>query len=317
LIFRKKKSEQALRYTSGIRCILQDSKGNYWFGSHQEGACRFDGKTFTYFNTENGLSGNQVISIKEDEHGTIWFGTNKGVCNYRDNKINGVVQIESQWAITATDLWFGAGYKVDFVRIENQVVYRLKNPLEPAGKARLDNFGATGFSKGKKGNIWIAYYSGVLGYDGQKFTHVTDSTLGYDGQSMYLHIRSVLEDSKGRLWIGNNGIGVLLKEGDSIVNFTQKLNLGSGSVFKLPSSAGTLLHVFAMKEDKYGNIWFGDRDTGAWRYDGKTMKNFTINASLNSRHIWDIYEDKHGNLLFAMADKGVYKFNGKTFDRVF
>ena len=25
-----------------------------------------------------------------------------------------------------------------------------------------------------------------------------------------LHIRSVLADSKGRIWIGNNGIGVLL-----------------------------------------------------------------------------------------------------------
>jgi hypothetical protein len=26
---------------------------------------------------------------------------------------------------------------------------------------------------------------------------------------------------------------------------------------------------FAIEEDKEGNIWFGDRDTGAWKYDGK------------------------------------------------
>jgi hypothetical protein len=28
---------------------------------------------------------------------------------------------------------------------------------------------------------------------------------------------------------------------------------------------------FAIEEDSEGNIWFGDRDTGAWRYDGKTV----------------------------------------------
>ena len=30
-----------------------------------------------------------------------------------------------------------------------------------------------------------------------------------------LHIRSLLADSKGRIWLGNNGIGVLLLENDN------------------------------------------------------------------------------------------------------
>jgi hypothetical protein len=42
-----------------------------------------------------------------------------------------------------------------------------------------------------------------------------------------------MEDSKGNLWIGNNGIGVLKYDGEKVINFTdqQKLKKDSGSRF--------------------------------------------------------------------------------------
>ena len=43
-----------------VRSILEDSKGNYWFGSWKEGVCRFDGKSLTYFTVEDGLSDNTI-----------------------------------------------------------------------------------------------------------------------------------------------------------------------------------------------------------------------------------------------------------------
>lgn len=75
-----------LRFTSSIRAILQDSKGNFWFGSHQEGVCLFDGKSFEYFTTKEGLPDNQIRSLEEDADGNIWFGTANGVCSYKDKK---------------------------------------------------------------------------------------------------------------------------------------------------------------------------------------------------------------------------------------
>jgi len=76
-------------------------------------------------------------------------------------------------------------------------------------------------------------------------------------------------------------------------------------------------HVFAIEEDAEGNIWFGDRDTGAWKFDGKTMTNYTISNKLSTPMIWSIYKDNANNLLFGMAGGGVYKFNGKSFDKMF
>lgn len=135
-----------------------------------------------------------------------------------------------------------------------------------------------------------------------------------------LHIRSVLADSKGRIWIGNNGIGVLLLEGNSVINFSEKHHLIHPASTKrgAPSQPGTLEHVFAMEEDAEGHIWFGDRDAGIWKYDGKTLTNYPIIDKLSQPiMIWTIYKDNKNNLLFGMADGSILKFNGKAFEKQF
>ena len=78
-----------------------------------------------------------------------------------------------------------------------------------------------------------------------------------------------------------------------------------------------LQSVFAIAEDRDGNIWFGDRDTGAWRYDGASLVNYAVDPGLQSQMICDIYEDRDQRLLFAMASGGVYEFTGESFERRF
>lgn len=321
------KVSDTLKFTTGIRSILQDSKGHYWFGSDQEGVCRYDGKTFTYFTTDNGFCGKQVLSIKEDETGRIWFGTSSGLCyfdginfisfpqqyDYGVNTINRY----SAWSKHKTDIWFSGASRNELITIDKGVPYTLKNPIIIPPNTDPRNYDITGFTKSKRGGLWIAYYAGVAYYDGNTTYYINDSTVNFDGKSKYMHVRSIAEDSHGRLWIGNNGIGVQLKENDSIYHFSEKYHVINGEIFSVKSPPGTLMHVFAIKEDSKGNIWFGDRDTGIWRFDGKKLQNFPLDASLSTYHIWDIYEDKKGNVLFASGDRGVYTFNGNGFTRVF
>lgn len=318
-------TKDTLKFTSGIRSILQDSRGDYWIGSHNEGVCRFNGETFEYFDTDDGLSHNQVRTIQEDQYGTIWFGTAEGVSNFDGKQINNFalkeydLKIEQDWTLSTTDLWFAAGNSREVIRVYQQKITYLGFPIASEDEA-TNPFYATGFSKGKRGNIWVAYYAGVIGYDGQKFTSINDGVLGFMFPAQSLHVRSILEDSQGRLWIGNNGIGALLREGNATINFSRKMGLLSK---KIPddgnqtiSPPGTMEHVFAISEDQHGNIWFGDRDTGAWKYDGQKMTNYTVDPQLERQMIWQIYEDQSGDLLFAMNDRGIYRFNGASFDRV-
>ncbi len=313
-----------LTFTSGIRSILEDSKGRYWFGSHREGLSMYDGNAFQYFTTEDGLSDNQVRSIQEDDKGNIWIATAQGVHHYDGEKITNHTSAidgksKSDWKKEEKDLWFHGGNHAGVYRYDGQSMHFLAFPTHKTINLYDNLYAVTSLSKGKNNMIWIGTYAGVFGYNGSNFTIINDKTLGLDRNIESLHIRSLLEDSKGRLWIGNNGIGVLLKEGSSVINFSEKNKLiHPTSVRKGDKSRpGTLEHVFEIAEDSQGNIWFGDRDTGVWKYDGESMTNYAVDTMLKSPMIWAIYEDQNKNLLFGMSEGGVYQFNGKTFDRRF
>lgn len=314
-----------LKFTSGVRTILQDSKGNYWIGSHNEGVSYFDGKSFEYFTTNEGLSDNQIRSVQE-KNGKIWFGTSKGVSVYDKGKFTTYPSKNNNpkydWNETKGDLWFYAGEEDGINRFDGMNMNYLIFP-KPKNDNPNKSFGVTGISKDKDGKVWIATYSALFNYDG-KMTNVFDNKNLKLKDNEVLHIRSLLADSKGRIWIGNNGIGVLLKKGDSITHFSKEQgklipknefesNIKSGQFAK---NTG-LQSVFAIEEDSEGNIWFGDRDSGAWKYDGNTLTNYTIDSELSKSMIWTIYKDNSNNLLFGLANGGVYKFYGKSFDKMF
>ncbi len=310
-----------LKFTSGIRAIFQDSKGNYWIGSHNEGISFYNGKSFEYFTTNKGLSDNQIRSIQEDKNGKIWFGTAKGISVYDKGKFTNFLtnfnNPRYEWNETKGDLWFYAGEEGGINRFDginmNYLIFQ-----KPKNKNPDNTYGVTDISKDKDGKVWIATYAALFNYDGKTVNIFDDEKLNLKDNEL-LHIRSVLADSKGRIWIGNNGIGVLLMEDNTIINFSEKNNLIHPTSTRRggKSQTGTLEHVFAIEEDSEGNIWFGDRDTGAWKYDGKTMTNYMIDNNLKSQMIWTIYKDNKNNLLFGMADGNIFKFNGKTFEKQF
>ena len=328
-----------LRFTSAIVSVFQDSKGHYWLGSQREGVCRFDGKSFQYFTTDEGLPDNQVFAIQEDRHGIIWFDTPKGVASYdgqtitkhteRNNRFAqnhwlDTADRQAGWPRTEMALWFGAGTKEGVYRYDGQNLAYLAFP-NPKGSHTGNSYAVTGFSKGRNNRQWISTYAGVFGYDGHELIVINDETLGLTEASGQLHVRSIFEDSQGRLWIGNNGIGVMLKEGESVINFSREQGkLVPMDAFRENTATGQfskntgLQSVFAIAEDRDGNIWFGDRDTGAWQYDGHTLTNYsTIDKHLRSPMVCHIYKDHNHRMLFGMAGGGVYQFNGQSFEKVF
>jgi ligand-binding sensor domain-containing protein len=318
-----------------VRSILEDSKGNYWFGSWKEGVCRFDGESLTYFTVEDGLSDNQIRSIHEDRNGVVWFEGGVGISGFDGERIithtSRNYTSKDKWLLRTGDLWFKEDGARGATEIEGQPgVYRydgetftyLAYPL-PADRAKVPAYATTGMAKGKGGRLWFATYTAVFGYDGESFTIIDDKSLGLNEGTGWLHVRCVLEDSKGKLWIGNNGIGVILHDGHAATQFTQEKGLGKlgphgGRAMPQPGDvtdgSPSLHRVFSIGEDRAGNIWFGTVEHGAWRYDGKSLRNYTAEDGLTSKDIMGIYTDRHGDLW--LAGNGVFKFNGASFDRI-
>lgn len=58
--------------------IDKDSREYYWIGTHA-GLAHFDGKSFNYLTSKEGLEGGSIFDVEEDKNGNIWVGTNKGI----------------------------------------------------------------------------------------------------------------------------------------------------------------------------------------------------------------------------------------------
>ena len=71
-----------------ITCIVEDSKGYIWAGTHSGGINKFDktsGK-FILYSLKQGLPNDVVFGILEDEKGFLWISTLNGLSKFDPEK---------------------------------------------------------------------------------------------------------------------------------------------------------------------------------------------------------------------------------------
>ena len=106
--------------------IVDHRDDSVWAGTWGGGASHYDGKTWTNYTTEDGLAGNIVYSIAQDQDGIIWFGTSNGLSRYDGQSWisydthTGLLD-SNVYAITSTssgELWVGTKSGVSRIAIE-------------------------------------------------------------------------------------------------------------------------------------------------------------------------------------------------------
>lgn len=310
-------SSKFLKFNSGINAILHDKNGNIWIGSQSNGMARWDGKSHKYFTSDDGLVDNQVRSLQEDQLGNIWIATGSGISMFDGQKLqiklnmnnwNANTHPPQVWKSHPDDLWFHAGKKMGVYRYNRQSLNYLPFPqiedLEDAA-----SYLNTCMAQGKNNQLWFSSYLAVFGFDGDNISVIDNRTLGLLDSDSSLHVRSIFEDSRGNLWIGNNGIGLLLFDGEKIVNFTESHGLSNthyNQFQRVADQTETLARVFSIGEDLEGNMWFGTADSGVWKYDSNVLINYDTNDGLQDNFMKVIYRDGKGNMWFG-TNSGVFK----------
>jgi len=326
------KNENArLNLETGVRSILEDSKENIWFGSYNEGVGLLQNGKLQYFTTQNGLSDNQVRSIYEDKNGIIWFECGIGLSIYKDGKMTVFnernYEKTKQLKLSDNDLWFKSDASMGSSELEKksgvyqydgkELYYHSFTVKNKSGQ-EIPWAKSTNFVRSKNGAVWFGAYSELIGHNGKQLIAYNNESVGLNGTTENLHIRALMEDSKGNLWIGNNcgggnsGIGVIKYDGKNFIYFTKQHQLRTED-----TKGNSLDKVFSICEDSLGNIWFGTNESGVWRYDGHSLKNFTQADGVDSGIIWIIYKSKLGELWFGGGPNGVYRFTGKSFERIY
>ncbi len=304
-----------------VKCGLQDKAGNLWFGTTGDGVYRFDGKSFTQYTMQDGLTSNTVWSILEDKQGRIWFGTDSGISRWDGKSIRGVptppivgslltTPIASQnfpgqsavWSMLQDKkgtIWFGTGEGV--LCSKDGVISPFLNNTTIQNPSGLHLKMVDDILEDRQGSIWLASgmppgMEGLLRFDGTSIHQFNP------GGSKW--IRTVKEDSKGVLWLGTRNQGIWLYDGTTFSRHTEPLELGE-----------------PLLVTRSGDIWFSgvehdngfESKTGVWRYDGKSFRNFSTKEGMGNFFAWCAVEDRAGNIWVGTRNTGLYRFDGKSF----
>lgn len=77
-------------------------------------------------------------------------------------------------------------------------------------------------------------------------------------------------------------------------------------------------NIMVIYQDTKNNYWFGSWKTGLYKYDGKTLINYTTKNGLYTDRVDDIKEDQSGNIYFSGMNPNatITKFDGKSFTHI-
>ena len=252
--------------------VLEDRKGNLWFGFPRFrclSTCLPDRQAFQHFTTKDGLASNMALHIYEDKAGNIWFGASRydgksfrtftTKDGFPSNNIRLLLEDKTG------KLWFGA-------QGENMFVYDARlNGEVGQGKTFtvLKNKDGKAFNnvwsiiEDKKGNIWFGANGGLAHglwrYDGRTFTKVSQ-------RGAY----AIIEDKKGNIWTTVNQANRAFSRYDE-----QSLYNKNPTVTEIKCQEKTAF-LLGILEANDGSIWFGamGHGSGVYRYDGKTITDF-------------------------------------------
>ena len=166
-----------------ITCVLEDSKGNLWFGRDAGGLFKYDrmaaardtGSVFTHYTTENGLADNSVTGLFEDSKGNLWIGSSFGgvsrfdgtaFTNFTKDGLTEGVEVGGLYEDKKGNIWFAA---------ENHGVYRYDgtNFTNYSAEDGVDTNGILTIMEDREGRFWFGGWKGLFRFDGKRFFPVT------------------------------------------------------------------------------------------------------------------------------------------------
>jgi ligand-binding sensor domain-containing protein/serine phosphatase RsbU (regulator of sigma subunit) len=287
---------------AAVWTIFQDNKGNYWFGTMQDGACRYDptAKTFTWYNNKNGLGSDFVRTFNEDNKGNIWIGTIAGLFELNNStqkiqpiNLTGVQAGNLAFLSISKDknqnMWLSTNEGVFKVNGLGCELYDVKNGL-------CGNFVLSSCID-SEGDIWFATNgSGVSKLASEALSNLSTAN-GLPGN----YIKCIYQTKDKDIWIGVGDNGLVQKKGKTFI--THKLdakNLVSGLIDN---------NVNCLAEDEKGDLWVGTM-AGLSVYNGGRFKNYLANETF--RTIYSIYHTSNG-VHYLGTLKGLYIFkDGKA-----
>ena len=290
---------------NAIRSIFQDSRGYLWIGT-DAGVSKWDGENFYTYNTLDGLAGNKVWCIDEDEDGNLWFACfGAGISHFNGQHFTSYTKKDG--------LVDNSVRIVKYSTIHNCLAIGTNEAISVYKDSIFYNFSAKNGAL-EKGVIITGILendSCLVFYDfsGYHYCVYFDDNLPVVRINKLRHTfllctSSVFQSKDGNRYFGWGRDGIIK---DSKSSSTRIPNIGQ---------------VFGIAEDCLGDIWTASWNGGGISPPGglfvlKNNNPVRLNRAYNINTIlgWATFFEKKQNLIFyGTLDKGLYKIPQQYFE---
>ncbi|RMG30472.1 MAG: hybrid sensor histidine kinase/response regulator [Bacteroidetes bacterium] len=275
-----------------VRAVFEDVQGNLWVGNTNGGGINLwfnSGKEFRHIKASPkdsyGLSFNHVTTFWERADGNLWVGTDGGGLNFYHRPTG------------------------RFVAFRHQV----NNPNSLGGDKVLT------VVEDRQGQVWVGGWGAGLtrfvprfGADGLPVggSFTTFMADGKAGSLSSPNVTCVLEDHLGNIWAGHGyGLDRLDARSGTFTNFRKQ----GHNPHSLADNG-----VWALYEDRKGNMWVGTRDGGLnlFHHDSQQFTRYLHQpgdtSSLSHNYVWSILEDSRGRLWVGTQGGGLNLLDPET-----
>ncbi|MBU2945469.1 hybrid sensor histidine kinase/response regulator transcription factor [Zobellia uliginosa] len=307
-----------------IRSLLIDKTGILWVGTFGTGINKLDlnGKQFNHYvgDLRTGTLGHNIVkSIYEDSNGTLWFGTRGGLGMLLKEESDGtfthfraIEKVNSAFCMNEIEI--DDRKILELGNSGSQGVYQI-DITAPSKKPKIKFSGKTNstvFSMctDRFGQVWYGTYSKGLFRSGEAPYEKLDNFADSFNFSSKI-IRTIIEDSKGNLWVGT-GKGLNKLSADQLQDEHPEFKYYA--VIENDSTSISNNYILPIFESSKGTIWIGTLGGGLNKFiDDKTtgkeyFKAYTEADGLPNNVIKSIEEDNEGNLWIS-TNSGISKFN--------
>lgn len=262
--------------------------GSLWLAT-AGGLSHRSGGVFTSYGPADGLPSEKVLSLEGDEGSGLWIGTREGLARLQEGQIRPVHP--SVLSGHAVKLLFSlpegllVGTDVGLYLLADGTLIRL--PVQ----GLQQNVSFNHADRDASGVVWIGTSDGLLRYDGESFTRLTEA----NGLLRNL-ITQVMLDREGNIWLGSEAGASKLVPGPF-----KAYALREG----LPNSFAR-----ALAEDGDGRLWVGTR-YGAAVQEGDQFREILAGEDLRDGRIYSVAPAPDGGMLLGTFEGLVHWKDGE------
>ncbi|HOS29381.1 MAG TPA: adenylate/guanylate cyclase domain-containing protein [Treponemataceae bacterium] len=276
------------------RTIFEDTDGNLWVGSNDEGIAKISSSGIEMFTTDNGLPNNSIRDIAQDKSGNIWIGTSNGVVFLTpsgkfvspeglDAYDDSSCLVISLYCDTAGRIWLSTTKK------HGLYYYSSGKFTQYTAFNAIDYSTVTAITQDDTGSFWYGLtQKGVV-----RVSEGNYKLYGSQEGMLETTVNDIYLDNSNSLWFGTEKGVVLYKQGQ-FSTYTEAEGLTNNNVKKII-------------EDREGSIWYATDRGGVQKMSPGKFRTVTLSSPVNC-----ISESDEG-LVWIGTDNGLLCYEKGVF----